>query len=307
MSRPNLTVRGEPGSLESLIPGWRLSLRAANRAPKTIKSYLEAADQFLGFLDVHGMPTQIEAIRREHVEAFIVHLADTRSATTAATRYRALQQLFRWLVEEGEVQASPMVNMRPPTIEEAPVPVLSADDQRRLLAACAGKDFDARRDTALVLVLLDTGIRRAEAIGMELDDVDLDTGSILVHGKGSRDRVVSVGVKTAAALARYERARARHDGAAAPAYWLGLRGPLGDSGLAQILRRRSKVAGIPPVRAHQLRHSWAHAMLSLGHTEGTLRQLGGWRTRDMLDRYGSSLAAERARDAHRDRSPADAL
>ncbi|MGH2703298.1 MAG: tyrosine-type recombinase/integrase, partial [Actinomycetota bacterium] len=73
---------------------------------------------FVDVLTLKGMPTDAEAIRREHVEAFIEHILSIHSSSTAATRYRDLQQFFRWLVEEGEIQASPMARMRPPKKEE---------------------------------------------------------------------------------------------------------------------------------------------------------------------------------------------
>jgi site-specific recombinase XerD len=299
--------KADPSDLAALVPAWKLSLRAANKSPKTIKAYLEAGTQLHAYLAAQGMPTNVPAIRREHVEAFIVELTTTKSASTAATRYRALQQLWRWLLEEGEVTASPMANMRPPAVEDAPVPVLDLEDCKRLLKACEGTTFDDRRDAALIRVLLDCGLRRAEAIGMTVDDVDLDDSVLTVLGKGRRTRHVSFGAKTASALSRYERARLRHRHAELDAYWLGTRGSLTDSGLAQVLRRRCVRAGLDPIHPHVLRHTWAHSMLALGHAEGNLRVLGGWRTRDMLDRYGASVAAERARDAHRAKSPGDLL
>jgi site-specific recombinase XerC len=78
---------------------------------------------------------------------------------TVATRYRCLRVLYRWLEEEEEIPASPMARMKPPIVPEQPIPVVPQDGLRRLLAACAGKDFEARRDTAIVMFLLDTGAR----------------------------------------------------------------------------------------------------------------------------------------------------
>jgi site-specific recombinase XerD len=68
------------------------------------------------------------------------------------------------------------------------VPIVPADGLKRLFAACAGPGFEARRDTALIMLLLDTGARRAEMVGLELTDVDLDLDVLLVLGKGRRER-----------------------------------------------------------------------------------------------------------------------
>jgi site-specific recombinase XerC len=71
-----------------------------------------------------------------------------------------------WLEDEGEIAADPMAKMKPPAIPEQPVPVLPDDALRRLFVACAGKDFEARWDTAMIMLLLDSGARRAELVGL---------------------------------------------------------------------------------------------------------------------------------------------
>src|SRR5829696_323657 len=87
-----------PDDLAGLLGSWRVSLRAQNRAPRTIDGYLGAAEKFYDFLVVAGMPTSATAICREHVEAHLAAMADGGAgASTVATRYRYLQQLFRWL------------------------------------------------------------------------------------------------------------------------------------------------------------------------------------------------------------------
>ena len=86
--------------------------------------------------------------------------------------------------------------------------MLSIDDMRRVLAVCKGTDFDARRDAAILRVLVDTGLRPAEPTGLTLDDVDLDEGLATVIGKGRRRRAVPLGAKSTAALDRYLRVRA---------------------------------------------------------------------------------------------------
>ena len=95
---------------------------------------------------------------------------------------------YAWLEDEGEIAADPMAKMKPPAIPEQPVPILPDDALRRLFAACAGKDFEARRDTAMIMLLLDSGARRAELVGLRPDDLDFEHDVARVIGKGRRER-----------------------------------------------------------------------------------------------------------------------
>jgi site-specific recombinase XerD len=283
-------------------------LRAENLSPKTIYAYCGAVEQFEAFLESRGMPGLVAALTREHIEAFITHLLETRKPTTAHQRYRGIQAFFKWLVEEGEVKESPMRNMKPPRLPELQVPVLSEDDLKKLLATCAsGKDFADRRDQALIRVFVDSGARLSEVTSLrwtpddpETNDVGLDDGAIRVMGKGRRERLVGLGNKTIKALDRYLRLRSRHPYSETPWLWLGLKGKMTVSGVRQIVRRRGQQAGFSQqLHPHQLRHSAAHAWLSAGGSEGGLMQKLGWRSRAMLQRYASSTAQERALSEHK--------
>lgn len=288
----------EPTLLD-LLPSFLRHLAARNLSPRTVRIYDDAVRRFVAF----GKNRPVGEVERHHIETFIQDQILLRSASTANTRYRGLTQFFKWARDEGEVTINPMAGMRQPKVPEIPVETLTPHEMKLLLGLDPrAKSFTALRDHAILRLFAETGMRLSELAGLTILDVDLHEAVAIVMGKGGRPRYVPFGPKAATALDRYLRVRARHAYGKRMELWLGKGGAFGASGIAQMVRNRGRKLGIS-VHPHQFRHTFAHSWLSAGGNEGDLMRLCGWRSREMLGRYGASAADDRARAAYRRFTP----
>jgi site-specific recombinase XerD len=294
--------------LESLLASWLRHLRARNLSENTLVTYGAGARNLLAYLAGLGITDQA-AVDKAVLEDWVGQLLSEGKASTASNRYRGVQQWFKWMAEEGEIDADPMATMKPPHVPEIPVDTLTIAQRKALLKVCEGRDFLSRRDTAIVRVFDDTGLRLGEVSRLLTAHVDLDDRVAEVLRTGRRPGHAPFGSKTALALDRYLRVRARDRCADRPQLWLAEkgRGPLTSNGIAQVLRRRGVAAGIAGLHPHQIRHTSVDTWLAAGGSEGDAMRLFGWKSRQMLARYAAKRADDRAVEAHHRLAPGDQI
>lgn len=293
--------------LDDLLTSWSIHLRALNRSKETIRGYHYAVRHFDRWCQANERPRDPVKQTALDVREWVISQLGRGVDNSASTRFGQLQQWFRWLAAEGEIPASPMTGVQRPKPIETPPPVLDDEQLSAIVAACAGNDWRDRRDMAMMRLFIDTGMRLAELTRMNLSELDLASSTSLITGKGNRRRLVPFGTKTTQALDRYLRARARRPHASSDSLWLSNRGPISRETVGRIVDARGRRAGIDDLHAHLFRHTAAHNWLVLGGQEQDLMTIAGWRSRDMIARYGRSAAAERARQAHRRLAPGDRI
>lgn len=281
-------------------------MRANNISPNTILAYGGAVRQFGRWLVDHDYPTVIAKIEPRHIEQWMGELLQTNMPATAHNRWRGIQRFFNWYADKVDDFLSPMRKLKPPRLPKLMPRVLAMDDLRSVLGTTQGRTFVDLRDNALIRVLFDTGARRHEIAALRYSptdpddrDVDLRRGLIHVLGKGGKDNYIPISDRTAVAIEDYLRARRKHAHADEPWLWLGKRGQLTDSGIAQMIRDRGLRVGISNLHAHDFRHSATHHELAGGMNEADVMSKRGWDSPAMLRRYASTTANERAIAASR--------
>jgi site-specific recombinase XerD len=302
------------------VESWTIHLEEANKSNKTIRSYTDTVRAFVRYLTQHDMPVDAEGVEADHVRKFLLAEKVRTSPGSAAVHFRNLRVFFGWVLREGEreLSSSPMVNVEPPKVTAKAKEFLDDEDLRALLAACKGNGFEARRDTAILRIFMDTGMRVSGLTGLRYDpqnearnDVLLAKRRLRVRLKGGREIWVPLGKKAASALDRYLRVRARHPQANSPWLWVGNRGRnvahFSGTGVRAMLKRRGEQAGVAHVHPHRFRATFADDYLEGGGTVDGLMAIAGWSTYDMPLRYAGERAAERARQAHAQLSPGDRI
>lgn len=286
-------------TLRTLVDSWTIHLRAERKSRETIKSYVTGVTQFL---DWCVATDTAPALERRTVGAWIAAVLDEGAeAATARARQLAVRRFSTWLVEEDEIPRDELLGIKPPKLDTKVVTPLTAEQIAALIEACRGKEFRERRDEAIVRVMLETGSRASEVVGMTVSGTDVRAGSaLIVRGKGGKGRRVPFGPHSSRALDRYLRLRRTHRLADTDALWLGDRGKgLGYYGLYSALTYRAELAGIPDFHPHRMRHTAATRWLTAGGSEGGAMAVFGWSRRDMLDRYTAATAADRAAEEAR--------
>ncbi|SDS94293.1 site-specific tyrosine recombinase XerD [Jiangella sp. DSM 45060] len=274
-------------ALERAVRGY-LDHLAVERglAANTLASYRRDLRRYTEFLRDRGRDAP-EKVEEEDVTAFLRSLREgsesrvALSATSAARTVVAVRGLHRFLHREGLSDGDPAGGVRPPTPpRRLPKAIPLAQVERLLEAASAGEGPRVLRDRALLEVLYGCGARISEAVGLDRDDLDAESGTVLLRGKGGKDRVVPLGSYAWEAVDAYL-VRARPalvgTGRGTPALFLNARGGrLSRQSAWTVLRTAAARAGLSTtVTPHTLRHSFATHLLEGGADVRVVQELLG--------------------------------
>lgn len=298
---------------DALWPSWELKLQAEKSSKNTVSTYRSAWQHLARWAERERPDAGPLELTKPDLQRWLVWILDNRADSTAASYLCGVKSFYRWALEEGERTDDPAKTIPTPKREVQVTQVVKDDQFKALLATCDKSTLIGCRDEAILRMMVDCGLRRAELTRLNVTDADVQSRVVFIIGKGSRRRgpkrrACPFGFQTARALDRYLRMRRRVAGINPEegALWVTTTGNrLTYSSIETLVGRRGEKAGIPNLHPHMLRHTWASSARKLGVSEGDLMLLGGWDTRAMLDRYGLAEAAERAQESYRQRSVGD--
>lgn len=289
--------------INSYVPEYEYSRAAENFAARYIESDLEAVASFNRWLEeVDDPPTSVTTVKKRHIQRWLTWILRDCASATAKIRFRGLKNFFNWLLEEEEIGAHPFAGLKAPKVESKEYEILDEEDLKALVDTCQRNTLWGCRDAAIIRVLIDTGMRRAEVTNLQVSDIDFDDGTVHIswtYAKGRKERTCTLHPPTIKALRRYLRYRGEHPGQADAGHlWVGQKGPLKVRGVGDMIDRRARQAGVRKISPHVFRHTFAHRYLAAGGQETNLMRHMGWTSRDMVARYAASLGVQRAHEEY---------
>ena len=310
-------------TLDRAVSGFRLYNEAKGLSKRTLAWYGSNLAYFSKWVtSILGHEPMISEIIPDHVRSFIMNRRNSEqcyaghpftpiqekklSANSVKGYYTTLHSFFNWAIREEILLSSPMRNVSRPKVPKfIPDPFNQEEIQKMLTAAKALADTSSLRAVAIVLFLLDTGVRLNELITLKLEEVDLDLGRAKVFGKGSKERHVFFGRSTKRALWRYISMARPEPAAGSATLFLNNNGyPLAQRHVAHILERLSKDSGVQKLHPHRFRRTAAIQFIRNGGNILALQKLLGHETLDMVRHY-VDLASEDVAEAHKLASPVD--
>jgi site-specific recombinase XerD len=282
--------------LQNAYTDFILSRQAMNSSPKTIEFYKYTAGAFLTWIENQGVTDPVD-ISARHVRQYLAARLDQgKKDTTLHADARAIKTLLRFWYSENYIPET--IHFEMPKLEKKRQPVLDADQLQAVLKACT------TREKALILFMVDSGLRRSEVAKLNWSDIDFQSGSVEVkQGKGKKDRVAAIGATTRRALLKYRQTQTIRNGAVFLSEKTGSR--LTSMGIMHLFRRLSKRTGIY-FTAHAMRRTFTILSLRAGMSPLHLQHLGGWSDLTMVDHYSQMEDIDLLQE-HRAHSPIDNL
>lgn len=315
-------------SVKSLVNGFVLTKQTEGKSPRTVEFYSDNLSRFVWYSTNQGWGDDVRTLTEWHIRDFLGYLVNEKcrwglkgngsetsqvkvSHTTVHHYFVVLANFFRWAVREGFVVESPAEKIKVARPNLRVIKPYTTEEMERMLAVCEydyehNARFLGSRNKAIVLVLVDSGVRLSELTRMGVEDVNTSNGNIRVMGKGGKERVVRIGKVAQKAVWRYLVHRPENG---CRELWLSEeKRPLSCGAVQCLVKRLKQRAGVNGEGSvHRFRHTFALNFLRADKNVFNLQYLLGHSELEMVRRYTATLGMEDALRAHEKASPADVM
>jgi integrase/recombinase XerD len=288
------------------ITGWLITLSAEGYSPRTIELYTQQLARFTEW----AKDPPVEDVTTLQLRQYLNWLRDDYKTTrgkplsrkTVYNNWIALRSFFGWCHKDHLLSENPSLAVSSPKYTSLPPDPFTLEEVEALLSACKQHTRDALRNQTIIVLLVDTGMRASELLGIEYpNDIDLKRQRVRVTGKGDKQRALSFGNNCRRYLWRFLTERGEDKG---PLILSERGGGLSLNALEQLFLSLGKWTGISPCYPHRLRHTFAVNFLKNGGNAIALQEILGHTSLDMVRRY-VHLAQRDVEEIHRSASPVD--
>ncbi|MGB2584337.1 MAG: tyrosine-type recombinase/integrase [Dehalococcoidia bacterium] len=309
--------------LEKLAQHFEAYNRSEGKSPRTIEWYSRVIKYLTQYLERQGYRTQLGEVNIHVVREFILYLqtktkwsdhpffpspTGNLAAISVQTYVRGLRAFFGWLHKEGYTEENLLADLKPPKAPQKMVEVLKENEISKILSCLDSKTASGCRNTAIVIMMLDTGLRLSELTNLKMENTHIEEGYVKSMGKGSKERIVPIGGVAQKVLLRYV-----FHFRTEPLYsneenlFLTLEGrPSSSNAVRLFLSRLGEKSGVKRFHAHLCRHTFATNYLLNGGDVFSLQQILGHTSLEMVKRYVTLVSAQ-VRVQHRKFSPMDRM
>lgn len=310
-------------SLTSLIIVYEVSNQAEGKSSKTVRWYSEMLSAFTRYMQVKLNTCDLAAFNIDMVRGYILYLrqkpkfqehpytppqAKPLSPKTIQCHVRALKAFSSWLHSEGYTFENCLKNLKLPKAPVVVMEPLTPEETKTIIASMNSKSSTGARNHAIVVTLLDTGLRASEVANITLGNMNLNEGYLKVMGKGAKERIVPIGKYVRMNLWSYiDKVRPQPASLDCSSLFLSPSGkPITVNTIKLFFSRLAKSSGVERLHAHLCRHTFAINYLMNGGDIFSLREILGHTTLDMVNHYLHFTSSQIVAQQHK-YSPMDRL
>lgn len=269
-------------TVQQALQGYLLEQKIRGNSDKTVIYYQSSIGRFLAHA---GSGLEISELTLPVLKSYALMLRNSGlSSVTMQSYIRALRAFLTWCYNEEYLTVNLSEKFRLPKAQRKVIDILTDAEAQRLMASFNLRYLVQLRNYCICALMLDSGLRMNEVVTLELPLLHLSDGYAIVNGKGNKQRVVPLGLHTRKALLRYLNRRPACAQTDRLFLMSDLR-PITENTVKQLFRKLKKRVGIPRIRAHLLRHTFATRYLENGGDIYALQQILGHTTLEMVKKY----------------------